>query len=108
MPSLQFIRNAVIKPLLFATEKVVEQLIPPQPQRLLNGMSDISVSNFSSYGQGQPVNIKRIDTQQTRTSLVTQTSTLSKRTFKQLNRNWDLHLETSDADTLVANQHSGS
>lgn len=71
-------------------------------------MSDISVSNFSTYGQGGPVNIRRIETQQTRTSVITESSCLSKRTYKQLNRNWDINLETSDADTLVANQFSGT
>ena len=50
MPGLNFIKDTVIKPLMFATEKVVEQYIPPQKKQ---NLAEISVSNWSSYGQGQ-------------------------------------------------------
>lgn len=56
IPGLDFIRNSVIKPLLFATEKVVEQYMtqPPiqtcQPSTVQNEKYSVksseSVSNF--------------------------------------------------------------
>jgi hypothetical protein len=48
MPSFNFIKNTVIKPLMFATEKVVEQYIPAESTTV----AEISVSNMSGYGQG--------------------------------------------------------
>lgn len=32
---------------------------------------------------------------------------LSKRTYRQLSKNWDFNLENSDVDTLVANELNG-
>lgn len=43
MPSFNFIKNTVIKPLMFATEKVVEQYIPAEKITV----AEISVSNMS-------------------------------------------------------------
>lgn len=69
---------------------------------------DVSVSNFSCYGTGGAAQLQRAGSLLTQTSMQTDVSPLSKRTFKQLSRNWDLNYENSDVDTIVANESSVS
>jgi len=84
---LQLLANTVIKPLMFATEKVIEQYTSLEREREREREVKTSVCSRLSLPK-----------------TVSDQSQTSKRTFKQLNRDWDFTTSKDDDDTLIAIQ----
>ncbi len=118
IPGLNFIRNSVIKPLLFATEKVFEDYIQPAPahpqpprqpdpalttldsHRKQSIRAPASVSEFTSdSNEDIKSKLSQLQIECTRSSQ--DASSLKKRRYRELDRCWDF-VEGEDADTLRA------
>ena len=107
MPGLNFIRNQVIKPLLFATEKVFESYFyegQPQKERHNQTVSSINHQNEDSVSDNNSIrnrlNELTLDNQDNNTS----SGQYKKRRFRELDQCWLINDEVQE--TLIATHKS--